>query len=328
MPQRVMRFFLTLPLALALLLPSPSAKADDARGFGLWLPRAEKAAIGYGIHPDTWDAAADEIRFLPDVIRLDRKQPEKTRSFEAYAADIVSAERVKEGRRLMAQHKQLLARVSAKTGVPAKYIVALWGLETHYGKVTGKTPILAALATLSYEGRRRDFFFAELINALKMIEQGHISPEKLKGSWAGAMGQCQFMPSSFLKYAVDGNADGRIDIWTSLPDVFASIANYLKTVGWTADQTWGRQVRLPKSFTQIETDLTTTRPLRDWHILGVRTLDGTPLPQVDQEASLVLPDGKTGRAFLVYSNYRVLMDWNRSTYFATAVGLLADQLGQ
>jgi membrane-bound lytic murein transglycosylase B len=216
--------------------------------------------------------------------------------------------------------------VAADFGVQARFIVALWAVETDFGRFTGGFDLVPALATLAYEGRRADLFASELIEALRIIDRGEAPPKGLKGSWAGAMGQSQFMPSSFNRMAVDYDGDGRRDIWSSQPDVFASMANYLRQSGWNGQQTWGRAVRIPAG---LETDagLAISRPLADWQKLGIRLPDGGALPQVAMNASLILPDGAGGSAFLVYDNYRVLMQWNRSTYFATSIGLLADMIG-
>ena len=207
-----------------------------------------------------------------------------------------------------------------------RFIVALWGIETNFGKLTGTYPLISSLATLAWDGRREDFFKGQLLDALRIIEQGHVTPSAFKGSWAGAMGQVQFMPSSFLKYAVDQDGDGKKDLWGNLADVFGSAANYLQQNGWHGDETWGRQVKLPEGLDPALLGLEQTRQLSAWQALGVRQLDGSPLPGVEMQASLVRPDGAKGRAYLAYPNYLVLRHWNRSHYFVVAVGTLADRL--
>ncbi len=240
---------------------------------------------------------------------------------------MISDARVAQGRRLYKEHRELLARTSEKYGVPAQFIVALWGIETSYGNNTGGFGVVPALATLAYDGRRSKFFRSELMNALKIQDEGHISNKNMKGSWAGAMGQNQFMPSSFHAFAVDGNGDGKRDIWTSLPDVFASTANYLSKSGWDADEKWGRRVKLPAGFSKDMASLKVKRDLSYWKKSGVTLLNGQPIPVVDgMKASIVAPDGLSGPAYLAYDNYRVIMRWNKSTYFATSVGLLADRI--
>lgn len=313
---------------LAGVVGAPTAQAEGLTGFAPWLQAVRNEALAQGIAPEVWHKASAQMEFLPDVIRLDRKQPEKTITFATYRRNVVTEGRVQQARALYSKHRALLERIAAQYGVPAKYILALWGMETSFGQNTGSTHTLSALATLAYEGRRSDFFKRELFNAIKIVQEGHGGHYGMAGSWAGAMGQCQFMPSSYLKYAVDGDGNGTRDIWRSLPDVFASIANYLSSVGWAKDQRWGREVRVPLGFAQTETDLKTTRPLSAWAKLGVKQADGQPLAtQPDLQASLVRPDGVSGPSYLVYDNYRTIMDWNRSTYFATSVGLLADRIG-
>jgi membrane-bound lytic murein transglycosylase B len=205
-------------------------------------------------------------------------------------------------------------------------VVALWGIETDFGRLKGGFSVVQAVATLAYDGRRSAYFRRELFDALTIIDQGHITATAMTGSWAGAMGQNQFMPSSFLRYAVDYDGDGRRDIWTNHADVFASTANYLRTVGWREDQTWGRPVRLPKAFDVSMAKLEVQKPIAEWQALGVRRTDGAALPAKDLSASIVLPAGNGGPAYMIYENFRVILKWNRAQFFATAVGSLADQL--
>jgi membrane-bound lytic murein transglycosylase B len=215
--------------------------------------------------------------------------------------------------------------------VPARFIVALWGIETGFGRNTGGMPVISALATLAYDGRRPAYFRGELLNALTILDQGHITPSLMVGSWAGAMGQCQFMPSTFLKFAVDWDGDGRRDIWTNRADALASAANYLSSEGWTTTLGWGRPVRLPPGLSPARLGLDTVKSLDEWARLGVRAADGKPLPRREVQASIVIaesPKGSgAGPAFLVYDNFRTLMKWNRSIFFALAAGHLADRIG-
>jgi membrane-bound lytic murein transglycosylase B len=311
---------------LAVLLASaPAAAAPD---FAQWLGQLREEALASGISAATADDALGGIQPLPRVLELDQKQPEKTLSFADYAQRVVTPKRVADGRKLLRQHKALLDKVSRKYGVQPRFIVALWGLETNYGRITGGFRVIDALATLAYDGRRAAYFRGELLTALQILEQQHMPADAMKGSWAGAMGQCQFMPSAYVKYAQDWNGDGHRDIWKTEGDVFASAANYLSTVGWNPHQNWGREVRLPKGRDlSASASLDITKTVSAWNTLGVRLPNGKPLPKSSLEASLVTPDGPGGRAFLVYPNYRTVMNWNRSTYFATTVGLLADRLG-
>lgn len=308
------------------LMPA-QAHADEA--FEKWVKDFKKEAVSKGISKSLVDEAMIGVKPVPRIIELDRKQPEGTMTFAKYKKRVISDARVAQGRRLYKEHRVLLDKVAQKYGVPPQYIVALWGIETSYGNNTGGFKVVTALSTLAYDGRRSSFFRRELINALKILDAGHISPKNMKGSWAGAMGQNQFMPSSFHAFAVDGNNDGKRDIWTSLPDVFASTANYLSRSGWKEDERWGRRVHVPKGFSKDMVGLKVKRDLKTWKRLGVTMLGGQNIPVVDgMKASIVAPDGLNGPTYLVYDNYRVIMKWNKSTYFATSVGTLADLIAQ
>ena len=297
--------------------------------FDSWVKDFKKEAIRQGVSKNIVDQAMKGVKPIPRVIELDRKQPEGTMSFAQYQKRVINDARIAQGRKLYKKHKNLLDQTAHKYGVPPQYIVALWGIETSYGNNTGGFGVVPALATLAWDGRRSSFFRKELINALKILDAGHIAPKNMKGSWAGAMGQNQFMPSSFHAFAVDGNGDGKRDIWTSLPDVFASTANYLSKSGWKADERWGRRVRVPKGFSKDMTGLKVKHDLETWKKMGVKLENGHALPVVKgMKASIVMPDGLKGPAYLVYNNYRVIMKWNKSTYFATSVGLLADRIAQ
>ncbi|MGH1457203.1 MAG: lytic murein transglycosylase [Alphaproteobacteria bacterium] len=318
---------LFLMSAVAIGLMSFDVQASDK--LDGWVESFKKDAIKKGISEKVVDEAMKGFSPNARIIELDRKQPEGTMTFAKYQKRVISDARIAQGRRLYKEHRDLLDKTAAKYGVPAQYIVALWGIETSYGNNTGGFNVPHALATLAYDGRRSSFFRKELMNALKIIDAGHIDGATMKGSWAGAMGQNQFMPSSFHAYAVDGNDDGKRDIWTSLPDVFASTANYLSKSGWKEDQLWGRRVVLPKSFTKDMIGLDVKRDLTTWKKLGVMLPGGSAIPVVDgMKASVVAPDGLSGPAYLAYDNYRVIMRWNKSTYFATSVGLLADSIAQ
>lgn len=302
--------------------------AANASDFKLWLKNLRADAAAQGISQNTINAALYNITPSQKVIDLDHKQPEWKKTFAQYKKMIVNETRVKKGRRLLQDHAQALQEVENKYGVPKQFIVALWGIETNYGANTGGFKVIPALATLAWEGRRASFFRKELMNALKIIDAGHVTAEGMKGSWAGAMGQNQFMPSSFNAYAVDGNGDGKRDIWGTKKDVFASTGNYLKKNGWKTGQRWGRRVTLPANFQKTLIGPKIKKPLSYWASLGVKTYGGRALPHENMQASIVAPDGLGGEAYIVYNNYQTIMDWNRSTYFATSVGLLADRLAQ
>ena len=220
----------------------------------------------------------------------------------------------------------LLQRVARQYGVQPRFLVSFWGMETNFGDYTGGFPVISSVATLAHDDRRAEFFRAELFHALTILDQGHIGVKDMNGSWAGAMGQVQFMPSTFTGYAVDGNGDGHKDIWTNLPDIFSSAANYLSEIGWDDTETWGREVRLPEGFDLDLVDLKAPKPISEWQALGVRRADGRDLPQADVDGAIVLPAGVKGPAFLVYGNFNAIMTWNRSIYYALAVGYLSDRL--
>jgi membrane-bound lytic murein transglycosylase B len=301
--------------------------ADAPMPFPSWVAGLRDEALSAGISSGTFDRALASVAPLPRVIELDRRQPEGTISFATYVSRVVSPARIAAGRRHMAENAALLQQIQQRYHVQPRFIVALWAVESSFGQSAGDTPTIPALATLAYDGRRSRFFRSELLAALRILERGAIAPERMRGSWAGAMGQCQFMPSSYLKYAVAFEGSGQPDIWSSRADVLASIANYLATVGWSDHGTWGREVTLPANFDAGLVDLKVKKSLGSWAKLGVRRADGGALPVAALNASLVRPDGGGGRAFLVYDDYRTLMDWNRSTYFATSIGLLADAIG-
>ena len=325
---KIARLTAGIALAAALLAGGGAlAQETDAESFAQWREGVRSEALGLGISADIFDQAFAGVEPIPRIIELDRSQPEVTITFDQYLERVVPEARVAQGRELLAVHHDLLAPIGRKFGVPPRFIVALWGIETSYGKYLGGFPVIAALATLAHDGRRSDYFRQELLNALRILEDGHIAPEAMMGSWAGAMGQSQFMPSSFVRYAVDYDGDGRRDIWGTQGDVFASAANYLAQAGWTTGETWGRRVRLPAGFDPALAGLETSKTLAEWQALGLRRADGGDLPQVAISGSVVMPGGEGGAAYLVYGNYRTIMRWNRSFYFATAVGLLADRIG-
>lgn len=313
-------------LVVAASIAAFPAYAETDPAFEAWLTGLRTEALDAGISSETLDASFDGVAPIARIIELDRRQPESTLTFEQYVERIVSNSRIDRGRARLSENSPLLQEVAAKFGVQPRFIVALWGIETNFGQNTGGFSVIAALATLAYDGRRSQFFRRELLDALRIVEQGHIRPEKMKGSWAGAMGQSQFMPSSFMNYAYDYDGDGAKDIWNTSADVFASAANYLSGVGWKSDITWGREVRLPAGFDPALADLKVVKQLAEWQALGVRRADGRDLPARDIPASVIFPGAVGGPAYIVYDNYRALLRWNRSLYFATAVGLLSDQI--
>lgn len=318
------------PVVFALLvslLYSPAVRAQGS-DFGEWLQGLRQEALEAGISEATLDAALAGIEPLPRVIELDRRQPELTWTLEQYMNRIVSEERVARGREKLRENAALLERVGKEYGVQPRFLAALWGIETNYGQVSGGFSVIPAVATLAHDGRRSAFFRKELLLALRIVDQGHVTPDRMVGSWAGAMGQVQFMPSTFVSYAVDGDGDGRIDLWGSKEDAFASAANYLSRMGWDGARTWGRPARLPRGFDAALVGLDVRKPLGEWQSLRVRRADGGDLPGVrDLPASVIQPDGPGSPAYLVYDNFRTIMRWNRSQFFGIAVGTLADRIG-
>lgn len=317
-------------LGIAGLMMATSVTANTSEGkFQDYIVELKNEARDKGISEPILERAFKNIVFKEKAVKSDRNQPEKRLTLDEYIPRAVPKWKIKQANYLYKKHYKDLARIGKEYGVQPRFIVALWGVESNFGKFTGGYNVIEALTTLAYDGRREALFRKQTMAALTILQQGHITPENMKGSWAGAMGQCQFMPTSFLAYAVDGNGDGRKDIWTTEADVFASAANYLKQVGWDDTYTWGRQIQLPTSL-----DAESLKGLSDekgkllsqWQDLGIRRLNGKALPSVDIEAWLVQPDDKNGRAYLVYNNYQVLMDWNRSHYFALAVSHLADSI--
>lgn len=306
-----------------------AAGAAGDGSFAQWLKSLRAEAEGRGIRPKTLDLALKDVRPIDRVIELDRKQPETTLTFAEYLERVVPESRVAEARLRLAQNHDVLEAVGRRFGVEPEFVVALWGIESDFGTRMGNFPVIHALATLAYDGRRSDYFRGELLDALTIVDQGHIAPDAMLGSWAGAMGQAQFMPSSFLNYAVDHDRDGRRDIWGTRGDVFASAANYLASIGWKSGEGWGRRVLAPIGF-DVESAAAdkTPRPVSAWRAAGLTREDGSPLPKSEDSrlAALVLPDGTKGPAYLAYDNFRVILKWNRSNYFALAVGQLADRI--
>jgi membrane-bound lytic murein transglycosylase B len=326
MPLRLSRRALLAAALVVVPAGARRAAAADA-DFSAFLAAVRRDAVAQGVRAGTVDLVLSRTEYLSHVIELDHTQPEHTMSLAGFLQKVVTPEKIADGRAALSENWPLLQRVSQRFSVQPRFIVALWAVESNFGKVMGNYNVVSALATLAYEGRRAEYFRPELIAALRIVDQGNVRPDAMLGSWAGAMGQCQFMPSTFLNYAVDFDGDGRRDIWNDRADVLGSIANYLAQLGWRGNESWGRSVVVPANFDTRLAGLDSRRPAAEWSRLGVRAADATPLPGRDIEASLVLPDGATGPALLVYDNFRTIMKWNKSTYFAAAVGTLADSFG-
>ncbi len=300
------------------------AEGGEKQSFQQWLKGVRQEARAEGVFWEVLDQAFRRVKPIPRVIKLDRSQPESKLTFKQYLDRVVSGKTVWDGRRLYREHRNLLEKIGIQYGVEPQYIVALWGIETRYGRITGGYPVIASLATLAYDGRRSAFFRAELIRALKILEEGHIAVEDMDGSWAGAMGQVQFMPSSFVTYAVDYDGDGRRDIWDNVSDALASAAHYLSKSGWHKNQGWGGKVSLPSDFNKGLVGKKNGKTLQEWRQLGVtgKGVDG----EQNLRAYLVKPNKDGGPYYLAYPNYTVILKWNRSNYFAISVGTLADRI--
>ncbi|MDD3181500.1 MAG: lytic murein transglycosylase [Alphaproteobacteria bacterium] len=318
-----LKFFL---ISLFCLLSLPT-QAQDARTFSLWVDQFSQEAIARGISQSTLQSAVPLMMYDQSVIDLDRKQPESKVTFAHYLKNTLPKSRITQARELLSDNLADLNFLEMKTGVPSTIIVALWGIESNFGQNMGDNDVLTSLATLAYEGRRAAFFKEELIQALAIIQEEGLRPETLKGSWAGAMGQCQFMPSTYRRFAIDYYRDGSKDIWNDTGDALASIANYLSAEGWTPGMRWGGAVKVSRSVPQDQVGLAVKKSLRAWRALGVIPLSDKDSTLPSLGLSLIQPDGSSGRSYLVTENFRALMRWNRSTYFATTVGLFADQIG-
>ena len=332
---------LAVILLSASLSTSVLAEQKTQADFDVYVAALKKEALEKGYDEALVDQALATAKFKKKVISADKNQPEVKETLETYLPKRVPQWKIDRARKLYKENQEVLEKVAKEYGVQARFIVALWGLESNFGKIQGGHSVIASLVTLAFDGRRETMYKNQLWAALDILKEGHITLDKFKGSWAGAMGQTQFMPTSFNAYAVDYNGDGRKDIWTTEEDAFPSIANYLKQAGWNDDLTWGRQVKLPEGFDNsnilkrgtktrsqwLEYWKDSERSLADWQAIGVRKMDGSDLPNVDVTAAMVMPDDVNGRMYLAYDNYKALMHWNRSYYFATSVGYLSDRIG-
>ena len=305
--------------------PAPNDTTIEPR-FVKWVADFRATARAQGISEATLRSAFDQVQYLPRVIELDRAQPEFTRTTWDYLDNAVTPQRVATGQDKLQQVRVEADAAAARYGVPPAVVVAIWGMESNYGSNYGNTPVVDALATLGFEGRREDWAKRELLAALKILDSGDIARERMIGSWAGAMGQTQFLPSNFLAYAVDADGDGRRDIWGSMPDVVASTANFLSRSGWQAGVPWGVEVRLPPGFDYGRADTSVRQSSAQWASEGLRAIDDQPLPEF-AEATVLLPAGARGPAFLIGPNFRAVLRYNNSTNYALAVGLLAQRLG-
>lgn len=316
---------------LGLFLTSSSSfanvPASATQSFSVWKKDFAELAQEKGIKKETLKTALDPVELDPSVQKLIAHQPEFTKSVWEYLDAAVSKSRVRQGRRLLAKHEKLLKKIEKQFGVQPQYLVAIWGLETSYGKNFGGHSVIRSLATLAYDSDRSEFYSKELLAALRIIEEGHVSNDRMIGSWAGAMGHTQFMPSTFMGYAINFDNNPKKDLWNSLEDVFASTANYLEKANWQAGQPWGIEVKLPKKVDWTLADPTTWLTLKEWSEQGVLHVDGRSLNHLDEkEARLFLPAGHNGPAFLVFKNFLAFKVYNNSDSYALAVGYLGDRI--
>src|SRR3954447_10259286 len=342
-PFRAIAAAMVLMSAIAFAQNGPAGSQDapppeQQPEFSTWLTDFVTEARGRGFSDELLSETMSGVEPLERVIQADRNQAELNPGFSRYLSGRLTPAMIRQGRAMATQHSALLAKLEATYGVPRRMLLAIWGVETRYGRLTGRTPVFQALATLAWEPRRSEYFRGELFNALTMVDRRYIDARSMTGSWAGAMGQTQFMPSSYLQYAVDFDGDGHRDIWKSTPDALASIANYLKGYGWKPGETWGREVKIadaakarireevpnrPEGCYAVR-NMTERQPLPRWRALGVMQANGKPLPQTDLVAGLVDVGERT---FLVYPNYDAILGYNCAHYYALSVALLGDSIG-
>jgi membrane-bound lytic murein transglycosylase B len=327
---------LLMSLATEAQEPPPVAAVAAPVPFADWLAELRLEAEGRGIRPEILDGALTGLQPVEQILQRDRTQAEFTLDLDAYLKRRLTRPAVRTAQQMYSKHRALLQRVAKRYGVSPRVIVSIWGLESNFGRFAGVRPTIAALATLAYDARRGPMFRNELLNALEILNSGDIDVARLRGSWAGAMGQPQFMPSSYLRYAQDFDEDGRRDIWSSLPDVFASIAYYIQQHGWTEGHAWGREVKTTKAIRARLLELprreagcravrlmTAPRPVNEWRSMGLRTMSGAALPRTSMPASLLQAADRT---FLLYGNYEALLGYNCSHSYALSVALLAERL--
>ncbi|MET0986007.1 MAG: lytic murein transglycosylase [Steroidobacteraceae bacterium] len=317
---------LTATLTAILATSFALSAAADETTFSECLAGLQARASRDGIAQSVVDSALAKAQYEQRVIDLDRRQPEFTETLANYLNRRITTDRIDKGREMMRKHRSLLQRVAREHGVQPQYLVAFWGLETNFGKNVGSIPVMNSLTTLACDERRSEYFTTELMNALRILNRGDVEVANMVGSWAGAMGQTQFMPSANLKYGVDGDGDRRIDLWRSVPDALTSAGGFLQSLGWQEGVRWGREVQLPKEFAFEQAGLDQARALSEWRELGIKDANRHALPRQDLQASLLVPAGHRGPAFLVYENFHVIMRWNRSELYGLAVGLLAERI--
>ncbi|WP_100642651.1 lytic murein transglycosylase [Alteromonas facilis] len=312
-------------LAAALFFSSPMGWANDSLNFDQCLSRFGDLAKQQGVSEQT-QQLIPSFKLQQRVLELDRSQPEFVQTFPAYFSKRVNDWRINKGREMLAKHADFLRQLTHQHGIPGHYLVAFWGLETNFGGYKGTMPILDSLATLACDQRRQQFFTQELLLALKLVDREKLNPDNMKGSWAGAMGHTQFMPSTYTQYAIDGDDDGTIDLFNSEQDALASAANFLARLGWQPGSRWGREVQLAEGFDYSLAGKKQRRSVNEWRELGVLDAQGNPLPDSELIATLRVPSGHQGPKFLTYQNFSIILRWNNSEFYAIAVGHLADRI--
>lgn len=305
--------------------PAPDAKAADAK-FAAFVQDFRATALAQGIKPETYDRAMAGIQRNPKVEAANLEQPEFVKPIWDYLDGAVSDKRVAKGAELLSADEKMLAKIERRFGVPREYLVAIWGIESNYGEAMGRLNMFEALATLAYDGPRMDYGERELLAALKMEERENLDPKDMTSSWAGAFGQTQFVPSSFLTDAVDGDGDGHIDLWHSPADALASTAHLLANAGWKDGERWGYEVALPVDFDYADADIDTVKTVAEWKKIGVRKANGDALAATDKRAAILIPAGAHGPAFLVLDNFRTVLKYNNAQSYALAVCYLADRI--
>jgi membrane-bound lytic murein transglycosylase B len=308
----------------ATALPAPVVNGDPS--FQTFVRDFQAIALAAGITAETYTLAMNGIAPVTTIQQAIDNQPEFNRPVWSYLDSAVSARRIADAKAMLARYGETLSAIESKNGVPREILVAIWGMETDYGASTGSYNLFATLATQAWQGSRRQYARNELLAALKLLQQEHYPVAQMVSSWAGAFGQTQFMPTTFFKYAADGDGDGKIDLWKSAPDALASTAVMFVREGWQTGKSWGYEVRLPKDFDVGLAEMDDAKPLSDWAAMGVETASGAALPAGPDPASLYLPAGVHGPAFLLFDNFRTIMKYNNSASYALAVGVLADRM--
>jgi membrane-bound lytic murein transglycosylase B len=310
--------------SVAFVSHGQESQEPEVDTFPQCIERLQQQARNAGVSESTTVDILGQVKPLPKILSYDRNQPEFVQTFTGYFSKRVTDWRINKGREKLAEHREFLAKLTQQYGVPAHYLIAFWGLETNFGGYKGKIPIIPALTTLACDQRRSDYFSAELIQALLLLERENLDHKNMIGSWAGAMGHTQFMPTDYMKYAKDGDADGKVDLWNNEFDALASAANFLQNLGWKTGFKWGREVLLPEDFNYQLAGKSHPQTLSFWSQQKVTQVNGKTLGDSDLKAAVLIPAGHTGPAFIVYPNFEVILRWNNSEYYGIAVGHLAD----